>query len=101
MFLHQKIKKMDTLIVLKRSDLDAAIRDAMISVLSEKEPIKKKKNLTLPEAVEYLNDIGIPITKSTLYRHTMDSTIPFRRWCERKIIFNTSELDNWAQEKLK
>lgn len=70
--------------------------------LTEPDPgPNKKEKLTVPEAVEYLNEIGVPITKSTLYRYTMDSTIPFRRWGERKIIFNTTELDNWAREKLK
>lgn len=70
--------------------------------LRESDPAPpKKEKLTVPEAVEYLNEIGIPVTKSTLYRYTMDSTIPFRRFGERKIIFNTTELDSWAQEKLK
>jgi predicted DNA-binding transcriptional regulator AlpA len=101
MFLRKIKTNMDTLIVLKRSELDEAIRDAMISVLAENDPQKGKTNLTLPEAVEYLNDIGIPITKSTLYRHTMNATIPFKRFGKRKIIFSKTELDNWAQEKLK
>ena len=67
---------------------------------SDPTPAKKEK-LTVPEAVVYLNEIGIPITKSTLYRYTMDSTIPFKRFGERKIIFRTTELDSWAQDQLK
>ena len=62
---------------------------------------EKRKNLTISEAVEYLNEIGIPITKSTLYRHTMNATIPFKRFGERKLIFSTAELDSWAKNKLK
>lgn len=97
-----KINNMDTLIVLKKSELDTAIREAIISVMAEKELRNgKKKNLTFPEAVEYLNEIGIPITKSTLYRHTMNATIPFKRFGERKLIFSMDELDSWAQNKLK
>lgn len=70
--------------------------------LRESDPApQKKEKLTVPEAVVYLNEIGIPMTKSTLYRYTMDSTIPFRRFGERKIIFNTTELDSWAQDQLK
>lgn len=87
------------LIVLKKTELEDVIRQTVKSLLSEREV--QKRNLNVNEAVEYLNEIGVPITKSTLYRYTMNSTIPFRRWGERKIIFNTTELDNWAREKLK
>lgn len=76
------------------------LREALGLAEPDPEPAKKEK-LTVPEAVEYLNEIGIPITKSTLYRYTMDSTIPFKRFGERKIIFNTTELDSWAQDQLK
>ena len=62
---------------------------------------EKRKNLTISEAVEYLNEIGIPVTKSTLYRHTMNADIPFKRYGKRKLIFNATELDEWAQNKLK
>lgn len=66
----------------------------------EPEPTKKT-NLTVPEAVEYLNEIGVPITKSTLYAYTSTATIPFKRFGERKLIFSTTELDQWAQERTK
>lgn len=66
----------------------------------EPEPAKKT-NLTVPEAVEYLNEIGVPITKSTLYSYTSTASIPFKRFGERKLIFNTSELDEWAQVRTK
>jgi predicted DNA-binding transcriptional regulator AlpA len=87
------------LIVLKKSELEDVIRQTVKSLLSENEV--KKKNLNVNEAVEYLNEIGIPITKSTLYRHTMDATIPFKRFGERKLIFNADELEEWANSKLK
>lgn len=87
------------LIVLKKSELEDVIRQTVKSLLSENDV--KKKNLNVNEAVEFLNEIGIPITKSTLYRHTMDATIPFKRFGERKLIFNTDELEEWANAKLK
>lgn len=68
--------------------------------VSEPEPAKKT-NLSVPEAVEYLNEIGVPITKSTLYAYTSTATIPFKRFGERKLIFSTTELEKWANEKLK
>lgn len=87
------------LIVFKKSELEDVIRETVKSLLSENDV--KKKNLDVNEAVEYLNEIGIPITKSTLYRHTMDATIPFKRFGERKLIFNPDELEEWANSQLK
>lgn len=87
------------LIVLKKSELEDVIRQTVKSLLAENDV--KKRNLNVNEAVEYLNEIGIPITKSTLYRHTMDATIPFKRFGERKLIFNADELEEWANSKLK
>lgn len=87
------------LIVLKKSELEDVIRETVKSLLSENDV--KKKNLNVNEAVEYLNEIGIPITKSTLYRHTMDATIPFKRFGERKLVFNVDELEEWANSQLK
>jgi hypothetical protein len=31
----------------------------------------------------------------------MDATIPFKRFGERKLIFNADELEEWANSKLK
>lgn len=87
------------LIVLKKTELEDVIRQTVKSLLAENDV--KKRNLNVNEAVEYLNEIGIPITKSTLYRHTMEATIPFKRFGERKLIFNVDELEEWANSQLK
>ena len=87
------------LIVLKKSELEDVIRQTVKSLLTEKEV--QKRNLNVNEAVEFLNEMGIPITKSTLYRHTMDATIPFKRFGERKLVFNVDELEVWANSQLK
>lgn len=87
------------LIVLKKTELEDVIRQTVKSLLSEKEV--QKRNLNVTEAVEFLNEMGIPITKSTLYRHTMDATIPFKRFGERKLVFNVDELEEWANSQLK
>lgn len=87
------------LIILKKSELEDVIRQTVKSLMREKEV--QKRNLNVTEAVEFLNEMGIPITKSTLYRHTMNGTIPFYRFGERKLMFKADELEEWANSKLK
>lgn len=61
---------------------------------------KEKVFLTINEAEQYLNEIGYPIRKSSLYKHTMAGTIPFKRFGGRKIVFQPDALDEWAEAQL-
>lgn len=62
---------------------------------------EEKQRLSMAEAVEYCRDMGLPISKSTLYKHTMAGTIPFMRAGERKIVFNVNELEEWIETRMK
>lgn len=86
------------LVVLQRSELDRIMKEAVEKALKLRAP--EKKRLNLDEAVAYLNESGVPISKSTVYKNTMDKTIPFSRFGARRIVFNVEDLDRWVEDRL-
>lgn len=86
------------LVVLQRSELDRIMKEAVEKALKLRAP--EKKRLNLDEAVAYLNESGVPISKSTVYKNTMDKTIPFSRFGDRRIVFNVEDLDRWVEDRL-
>lgn len=86
------------LVVLQRSELDRIMKEAVEKALKLRAP--EKKRLNLDEAVAYLNESGVPISKSTVYKNTMDKTIPFSRFGGRRIVFNVEDLDRWVEDRL-
>ncbi len=91
---------MENLIVLKKSDLEQLLKEAAEKVLNARQT-SRKENLDIDEAMEYLSSLGVQVPKSTLYKHTMNGTIPFRRFGERKLMFKADELEVWVNSKLK
>lgn len=85
---------------MKKSDLEEVIREAIARILLKPEP-EPKQTLTIDEAVKYCADKGFNISKSTIYKHTMDGTIPFRRFGQKKIVFDRYELDGWIEKRVK
>jgi excisionase family DNA binding protein len=53
--------------------------------------------MNIDDAVKYLNENGFSISKSSIYKHTMNGTIPFRRFGKRKLVFSANELDKWVK----
>lgn len=92
---------MENLVVLKRGDLEDLLKQVAANMKAEAkaEPARKLK-MTLDEALIYLNEQGFPMSKSTMYKHTMSGTIPFSRFGERKILFDVDELDQWISKRL-
>ena len=86
------------LVVLQRSELDRIMKEAVEKALKLRAP--EKKRLNLDEAVAYLNESGVPNSKSTVYKNTMDKTIPFSRFGDRRIVFNVEDLDRWVEDRL-
>ena len=86
------------LVVLQRSELDRIMKEAVEKALKLRAP--EKKRLNLDEAVAYLNESGVPISKSSVYKHTMDKTIPFSRFGGRRIVFNVEDLGRWVEDRL-
>jgi excisionase family DNA binding protein len=91
---------MDNLVILKKEDLENLLKQVASNVEVEiKEPARKSA-MNMDEAVSYMNDSGYPISKSTIYKHTMSGTIPFRRFGGRKIVFRVDDLDKWINDRL-
>lgn len=86
------------LVVLQRSELDRIMKEAVEKALKLCAP--EKKRLNLDEAVAYLNESGVPISKSSVYKNTMAKTIPFSRFGDRRIVFNVEDLDRWVEDRL-
>ena len=93
---------MDDLVLLKKGDLADLIDTAITKALARNKPAEqvRKNTLSLDEAVDYLNENGFPVAKSTIYKLTSTNQIPFHRFGGRKIVFRTDELDEWAGEQL-
>ena len=87
---------MSQLLMYKRDELEEiiikTIKDA--SLLQKPE---RKENMNIDDAVKYLNENGFSISKSSIYKHTMNGTIPFRRFGKRKLVFSANELDKWVK----
>lgn len=60
----------------------------------------KQKLLSLNEATDYLNELGYPVKKSTMYKLTATNEIPFLRFGGRKIVFRPDQLEEWAEAQL-
>ena len=92
---------MENLVVLKRGDLEDLLKQVAANTKAEAaaEPARKLK-MNIDEALIYLNEQGFPMSKSTMYKHTMAGTIPFSRFGERKILFDVNELDQWISKRL-
>ncbi|MFA5433280.1 MAG: helix-turn-helix domain-containing protein [Candidatus Paceibacterota bacterium] len=92
---------MENLVVLKRDDLEVLLKQVAANMKAEAtaEPARNLK-MNIDEALIYLNEQCYPISKSTMYKHTMAGTIPFSRFGERKILFDVNELDQWISKRL-
>lgn len=89
---------METLFLVNKQDLIDAFMEVLKEVLNEK--TETKSVFSVVEAVEYLNSKGYNITKSGIYRHTMNGTIKFDRFGERKIVFKQEYLDEFTKGNL-
>lgn len=56
------------------------------------------ENVNFNDAICFLNRSGYPISKSTLYKLTSGSAIPFYRFGHR-LVFKVSELEDWCKSK--
>jgi len=91
---------MESLILVSKDDLREILKE-MIPAVNVIEPTDEQKDyFSLNEALNYLNERGLSISKSTLYKKTADKEIPFQRWGGRKIVFLREELDQWIDEQL-
>lgn len=89
---------METLFIVNKQDLIDAFREVLKEVLSERQ--EGENVLNIAEAVEYLNNKGYKVTKSTLYSHTSKKQIKFDRFGDIKIVFKVDYLDEFIRSKI-
>lgn len=58
-------------------------------------PKEVPKNMSLDQALKFLNEEGYPISKSRLYKLTADRKIPHRKFANR-LVFTSRELLLWC-----
>jgi excisionase family DNA binding protein len=91
---------MESLIIVRKEDLRELLKE-MIPVTNVADPIDEQKDyFSLDEGLSYINERGLTISKSTLYKKTADREIPFQRWGGKKIVFLRDELDQWINKQL-
>lgn len=60
--------------------------------------VKPSDNLSINEAVAYLNELGAPATQSSLYNLTYRGQIPHRK-IGRRTVFSRKELSEWVASR--
>lgn len=61
--------------------------------------INKFQKLNLQRAIEFLNNNGFKISRSTIYKLTAKNEIPHSKFCS-KLVFDRVELEGWILSKL-
>ncbi len=90
---------MDKYVFCTADELKQLIKEAM-SGLAKPEP-QKKEYFTIDEAVKYLNDKGLSISKSSLYQYTARGGIKYGRAGERKLIFTENQLNDFLEKMIR
>ncbi len=90
---------MDDIVILKKEELKEMLKEVIQEKPQEKQETEEKQYLGVSECLDYLAKKGIKMRKSTLYKHTMNETIPFRKF-GKNIVFSPADLDEWIEERL-
>jgi hypothetical protein len=91
-----------TIIITTREDIMNIVNDAVRMAITPLIPQKKEEpeRFNINGAVTYLQEKGIRISKSALYKVTPNGGIPVHRFGSR-LVFDCHELEEWANFKLK
>jgi hypothetical protein len=73
------------------------IKEILLSRIKKPEEIPK--NMTLEEAILFLQREKIPMSKSKLYKLTSSNKIPYRK-AGTKLIFYSGELSQWCNNQI-
>ena len=101
--LTQKIKVMENLVLTTQRELQSIISDAVkqaVKSMQPKEQEKPKPLMNVPEAVKFINDLGLKMGKSQFYKYTMKKEIEAVIF-GKKLLFKKEALEQWANSKLK
>ena len=96
---------MDNIILTTPEQLQTIVGQAVEAIIprlaehqrktSERKP---KENLTMMEAIEFLNELGFPTTRSAIYNIVFRGKIPHRK-IGRRIVFSRTELSEWVESR--
>lgn len=93
---------MANVIVTSPDELRAMISEAIQDVLPKLANFRRKNeqaetdNLTVEQAVLFLNEQGYPVKRETLYNLTFKKQIPYRK-VGRRVVFSKRELLEWVE----
>lgn len=76
----------------------ADIRSEVRKLRQPEPPVKLPENLTVDQAIELLQDNGLPITLATLYKKTHLGEIPASR-IGKRLVFSRKKLLNWIESR--
>lgn len=96
----QKFIAMTKYIFLDESEFRNLLRQEL-AIIAQPAPTPTKERYSMDEAVTYLSENGLPITKSTLYQHTSQGTISYGRAGKRKVTFTTEQLDDFLEKMMR
>lgn len=87
----------EKLILASAEQLETIVQTGIRSALSKPEEKRNEHpNLTIGQAVEFLQNHGYPTSRSSLYKLTSTNRIPHRKF-GKWLIFQPDELLKWAE----
>lgn len=91
---------MSEIIVTTRAELCDIIAQQLAKCLAKYTSTEDNKvdTISMDSAVEYLGELGYPITKNTLYSLVSREAIPYSK-IGRKTIFSRKELRSWVESR--
>lgn len=88
---------MSEIVLISKAELNDIIATQLNKVLAHHTPAPADR-VDIEGAVAYLNDIGCPISKHTLYGLVAKEEVPFGKF-GRRLVFSRKELAGWADSR--
>lgn len=76
----------------------ADIRSEVRKLRQPEPPAKQPENLTIDQAIELLQDNGLPITRAQIYKLSHLGKIPASR-IGKRLVFSRKSLLNWIESR--
>lgn len=82
------------LILSELAELKAEVR----KIRAPEPPTKQPENLTIDQAIQILEENGLPITRAQIYKFSHLGEIPASR-IGKRLVFNRKDLLNWLESR--
>ncbi len=94
---------MTTIVQMSYEDLKTVVKNCLVESINEIKELptqpEPSDRMSLEDALLFLNNNGIPITKGQLYKETHQATIPCERFGKR-LVFSRKALKSWIEARL-